>query len=100
MSADDFDMVVADVAGFGKREIRIHPPAACVGSPCPFHAPSDHPLRSRPINMRLDRIGLVERICSHGVGHPDPDSVSYLKRVTGETHWEIHGCDGCCGDGA
>lgn len=31
----------------------------------------------------------MERICPHGVGHPDPDCM-YAKRDT------VHGCDGCC----
>lgn len=35
--------------------------------------------------------GLVEWICPHGVGHPDPASA----RAMGES-WSIHGCDGCC----
>jgi hypothetical protein len=34
----------------------------------------------------------MERICPHGVGHPDPDHVFYTKRMTDT----IHGCDGCC----
>jgi hypothetical protein len=29
----------------------------------------------------------MERICSHGVGHPDPDEINTDK---------THGCDGCC----
>ena len=39
---------------------------------------------------------LTERVCPHGVGHPDPDSLRYLIRETGETSWSAHGCDGCC----
>jgi hypothetical protein len=30
----------------------------------------------------------MERICPHGVGHPDPDDVFATDTV--------HGCDGCC----
>jgi hypothetical protein len=30
----------------------------------------------------------MERICDHGVGHPDPDE--FMADV-----W-VHGCDGCC----
>lgn len=29
----------------------------------------------------------MERICPHGVGHPDPDDTNP------DT---VHGCDGCC----
>lgn len=35
--------------------------------------------------------GLIEHVCVHGVGHPDPESAKEL----GEG-WGIHGCDGCC----
>jgi hypothetical protein len=45
--------------------------------------------------MVLRESGLVERLCVHGVGHPDPDSVAYFDRheVRGI---DVHGCDGCC----
>jgi hypothetical protein len=34
----------------------------------------------------------MERICEHGIGHPDPDD----RRIrTGEDMGD-HGCDGCC----
>jgi hypothetical protein len=54
-----------------------------------------------PINIRLDRYGaLAERLCPHGVGHPDPDSLAYLEILHGgECDFEaIHGCCsiGCC----
>jgi hypothetical protein len=36
--------------------------------------------------MRFDR-SFMERICVHGVGHPDPDSAGADP---------LHACDGCC----
>ena len=42
-----------------------------------------------PKNIR--ETGLVERVCPHGIGHPDPD---WLKGRP--SHWGVHGCDGCC----
>ena len=42
---------------------------------------------------------MMERICPHGVGHPDPDHLSFLERLFGEEttrHESVHGCDGCC----
>lgn len=33
----------------------------------------------------------MERICPHGVGHPDPDEIDLEVNAKG-----IHGCDGCC----
>jgi hypothetical protein len=32
----------------------------------------------------------MERICEHGIGHPDPDQI-----MRDEAGW-VHGCDGCC----
>ena len=67
-----------------------HDPALCEGRPCCVHNPSDHHMRDWPQNYRIDT-GVTERICSHGVGHPDPDQ-TWPKD---DPHW-IHGCDGCC----
>lgn len=74
----------------------IHEKTDCTG-PCPFHNPSDHPLKDAEINIRMDKSGLVERICEHGVGHDDPDSVAYFHSI--DEKWAgVHGCDGCCYD--
>lgn len=43
-------------------------------------------------HWRPDR-GIMERVCEHGVGHPDPDDVKVQAGGWTET---IHGCDGCC----
>lgn len=42
--------------------------------------------------------GLVERLCEHGVGHPERESAEALARVYGQdvSAWMVHGCDGCC----
>ena len=66
----------------------IHRKVDCKGRYCCMHKPSEHAMRDWP--MLLRETGLVERLCSHGVGHPDPDSVAFL----GES-WKLHGCDGC-----
>jgi len=84
-------MKFADVDG---THWNIHDEENCV-PPCPFHSPSDHPLKNAPIHIRGDKMMLVERICEHGVGHDDPDSVSYFK-AHNEQWAGIHGCDGCC----
>lgn len=71
----------------------VHPAARCAGSPCCLHNPSEHPLSGAPLNWRADR-GIMERICTHGVGHPDPDDAAHrAKRGEMDT---VHGCDGCC----
>jgi len=73
----------------------IHDRADCE-PPCPFHAPSDHLMKDWTPLIR--ETALVERICPHGVGHPDPDSVAYFARH-GTPGLGMHGCDGCCHPG-
>lgn len=67
----------------------------CVGRGCAIHDhPSDHKLKDAPMLWRDDR-GILERICEHGIGHPDFDSALYLTSIGSEVE-NIHGCDGCC----
>lgn len=76
--------------------IKVHDEEDCAGRTCPFHNPSDHHMRDWPTSIRMDRHDkLTERKCPHGIGHPDPDSVDYLRPFFGNTVG-IHGCDGCC----
>lgn len=68
--------------------------------PCPIHAPSDHHMRTMFAQWRRDR-NMVERICGHGVGHPDPDQMAYWQQTLSPaeaTAQTIHGCceDRCC----
>lgn len=60
-----------------------------------------HPLHGRPTSRRLDAFaaGLIEVFCTHGVGHPIPESVAWMDEhgpVGAKSTWGIHGCDGCC----
>lgn len=70
--------------------INTHGSGACTGGVCPLHRRSRHSMRGFPQNWREDR-GLMERICPHGIGHPDPDDVK--SRDAAE---RSHACDGCC----
>lgn len=82
----------------GERLINTHDPELCKGRPCAIHNPSNHSMSEFPQHFRDDR-GMVERICPHGIGHPDPDHMSWYAscHTTRETHYEgVHGCDGCC----
>ena len=72
----------------------VHPPAACAGRACCIHAPSEHPLADAPLNWRGDR-RIMERLCPHGIGHPDPDDAAYRAAAFGGAD-TTHGCDGCC----
>jgi hypothetical protein len=87
--------------------LKVHAPEVCAGSTCVIHNPSEHSMREFPVYFRLDRDALAERMCPHGVGHPDPDSLDYLaSRMSLDTaafeeerRWlGIHGCCGfgCC----
>lgn len=78
------------------QEVVWHGPGECEGW-CPYHKPSKHHMMDWPMCMRLDRtVPLVERICAHGIGHPDPDSLAWAKHYK-EIDYSSHGCDGCCG---
>lgn len=72
---------------------RIHLTQEC-SAPCPFHNPSRHHMVKWPATIRGPI--LVERLCEHGIGHPDPDSVRFLQERTRSSAWGTHGCDGCC----
>lgn len=79
-----------------ERITRIHPRAACEGRHCCIHNPSPHHMAKWPRLWR-DDIGLMERLCPHGIGHPDPDHQAYMRsRLGDEAPPGIHSCDGCC----
>lgn len=75
----------------------VHPPSACAGRHCWVHDPSDHPLRGAPVSWREDKAA-AERVCPHGIGHPDPDDLAYHRLVgRADIKWlKSHACDGCC----
>jgi len=74
--------------------VGLHSPNQCAGQVCIIHRPTEGPHRTQLLIWRTDR-GIFERICKHGVGHPDPDQNEYWE-ATGQTHQRMHGCDGCC----
>lgn len=86
------------------QKLMVHSKADCVvGTHCVIHNPSDHCMKDFPTHWRADR-GLMERICPHGIGHPDPDDLHYKAICFGNTEVGkrqlecevVHGCDGCC----
>jgi len=76
------------------QNLVTHSPDRCKGQNCCIHNPSDHHMISWTMNWRSDK-GVMERICPHGVGHPDPDDADYNDR-NGKGYLNIHGCCGCC----
>jgi hypothetical protein len=85
------------------RILKTHGEDECSGTPCVLHSPSDHPLKNAPLNWRSER-AMMERICEHGIAHPDPDDRAHWERRLGgdpasrefiEARAQ-HTCDGCC----
>lgn len=68
-----------------------HHQNACKGEVCNIHSRPEkyHHLK---LNWRADR-GLLEQLCSCGIGHPAPGTERFLP-------WYefVHGCCGCCTD--
>lgn len=84
------------ITGTG-QELTVHHRNQC-HPPCPVHDPSDTLMSGFKLHWREDR-GIFERICPHGVGHPDPDTMTYLLTQYGMDRMQaeaVHGCDGCC----
>lgn len=73
------------------QKIMVHSVDDCKGDHCVIHKPSFHKMNGWPTHWRHDR-GIMERICPHGVGHPEPDNYKMTD--------SIHGCDGCCNGAA
>lgn len=71
-----------------------HNSNTCEGGVCVVHNPSNHGMQEWTFLYRSDR-NIVERICPHGIGHPDPDQI-YWWNSSGLDYQGIHGCDGCC----
>jgi hypothetical protein len=100
----DYDLISVDAAEpmfgaqIGLTIVRVHVQNQCHGQRCCIHNPSEHHMRTWRQNWRDDR-GLMERICPHGIGHPDPDDIDFKRRTLGEEFADgeaVHGCDGCC----
>jgi hypothetical protein len=79
------------VDDFGNKLTNVHESIDCAThGVCSIHSPSNHSMSSYPQKWRADR-SFMERICVHGIGHPDPDGPS-----AAYSSIAIHGCDGCC----
>lgn len=85
------------VTGTGQRLVNVHlPNRDCFANGCVIHAPTREAEAIGPTHYREDR-RMMERICKHGVGHPDPDAQRWAERTFGpDPNRGIHGCDGCC----
>lgn len=73
---------------------RTHPENPQCHNGCVIHHRTGHHMAHWQLHWRGDR-GIFERICPHGIGHPDPDQYPYW-RATDQMWQTVHGCDGCC----
>lgn len=81
---------------YGQIMLNVHPRSKCRDRPCVIHNPTAHHMRRWFLLWRDDR-GIFERICPHGVGHPDPDQFGHWKDI-GHAENDVHGCcaNQCC----
>ena len=93
-----FDLASGDLVAVSNGMLgHVHSSSSCQGQPwgCWIHDPRPHPLDKAPVRWRDDK-STAERICDHGVGHPDPQDAAFWWNTQGRDV-TIHGCDGCCG---
>lgn len=64
---------------------------------CVIHKQLDHPMKGQRTHWRGDR-QMMERICRHGIGHPDPFQVKYWQRTLTPEQVAVEMVHGCCGD--
>lgn len=77
------------------QRILTHTKESCIG-PCPIHSPSNHHMVEWKLCWR-DDTKIFERMCPHGIGHPDPDTVTFVKKTRGsDLAITSHGCENCC----
>ena len=83
------------------RITRVHSVKDCSGEYCIVHNPSPKAIAMGELNWRPDRGLFFERVCEHGVGHPDPDHMAHLKTLVDrglldQAHVDAEGVHGCC----
>lgn len=80
----------------GTLLLNVHGAEECMGRYCTIHRPSDHPMRDMRLLWRDDR-GFFERICPHGIGHPDPDQIRFWRETLDADDADAQAMHGCCG---
>jgi len=98
---DEFRRTAERYVDGAGQVVSVHARNASCDEGCCIHNPSDHVMKDFPTFWRDDR-GLMERTCPHGVGHPDPDAIAFIRKMAGDdaaATESVHGCDGCCTHG-
>lgn len=82
----------------GPLIVNVHEATQCAGQHCCIHNPSQHHMLTwEPVWDGMDK--QMWRECPHGLNHPDPDDMAFLRRRWGHVRaalFATHGCDGCC----
>lgn len=100
----DYDVVFVDQTDrdtgedLGLDLLKVHPNSWCEGEVCAIHHPSAHHMATWTQMYRADRRPpVMERICAHNLGHPDPDDLTVLRKDgAAGVAARGHPCDGCC----
>lgn len=74
--------------------VNVHEPRLCTGRACTIHNPSGHHMDAWPM-MWHQEARSFERLCPHGLSHPDPDQFAYWS-AAGLMFRACHPCDQCC----
>lgn len=78
--------------------LNVHTQDTCAGQPCCIHNPSNHHMAQWPGDWD-NTFKQMWRQCPHGLVHPDPDDLQYLRRMHGDAEAAVafmHHCDACC----
>lgn len=79
----------------GQFMVNVHAAnAECAQYGCVIHFPSAEGMALGKTHYNTVR-QQMQRVCEHGVAHPDPDSQNWRERTLGSRD-DIHICDGCC----
>jgi len=70
------------------QAITVHERNASCADGCAIHSPTAHALRDARTHWRSDR-GIMERICEHGVGHPDPDGLAFARSAAAREAYQV-----------
>jgi len=78
--------------------VNVHTAQQCSPGHCCLHNPSNHHMATWP--GRWDGVfKQMWRQCDHGLEHPDPDDLAFLRIRWGAAEAAVgflHHCDGCC----
>lgn len=94
---DHYKPLESWVSGTGQK-MKVHAKNSDCDAGCVIHNPTLEPHKDWPTHWRVGEY-LMERVCPHGVGHPDLDHLEFVRKIKGEEYahsQSIHGCDGCC----